>query len=99
VLSYLNGILTVNLNQSAFAKDFEATAQDHCVPKLFCTWSTWLKKCVGTGAFSDLSQADRNATCAHAGEDVDCPQMVLKDRKTTVPGCVGFSIKLPVWEA
>ena len=98
VLSYLNGILTVNLNQSDFAKDFEATAQDHCVPKLFCTWNTFLKKCVGTGAFSDLSQADRNATCAHAGEDVDCPQMVLKDRKTKVPGCVGFSIKLPVWD-
>src|SRR5262249_26326260 len=37
------------------------------------------------GGLGNLTQAERDETCSHAGEDVDCP----------TGGCVGFSVTLP----
>jgi hypothetical protein len=83
-----SAILTVKLNLTAYAADFQSKAKALCVPNTFCTYLGG--KCVGKttadkGVFSNLTDADRNLTCAHAGEDVDCP----------TGGCVGFRLTLP----
>jgi hypothetical protein len=80
------GILTVKLNLSAFANDFESAAKDLCLPESFCQFSDRDNKCVGKpGGLGNLTQAERNITCGRAGEDVDCPK----------GGCVGFRVTLP----
>jgi hypothetical protein len=54
------------------------------VPQLFCQPTA--SGCGGkAGGLGNLTQAERDITCGHAGEDIDCP----------TGGCVGFSIKLP----
>ncbi|MCI0737127.1 MAG: hypothetical protein L0Y50_12800, partial [Beijerinckiaceae bacterium] len=84
-----DGILTVTLNLKAFKPDYDSARIDHCVPKTFCAWNG--SKCVGKPdvypplTLAELTQAERNATCAYAGKDIDCP----------TGGCVGFSVTLP----
>jgi hypothetical protein len=79
------GILTVTLNLSAYADDFTTAAKALCAPQLFCQPTA--SGCGGkAGGLGNLTQAERNSTCSHAGEDVDCP----------TGGCVGFSVKLPM---
>jgi hypothetical protein len=82
------GILTVKLNLGIYADDFNTAKQNGCVPKSFCSWNG--SKCVGAPAdpglpFSNVNAADRDRACAHAGEDLQCPD----------GGCVGFSVTLP----
>jgi hypothetical protein len=80
------GILTVNLNLSAFHSDFDSARIDHCVPKTLCHWSAGEKNCKGnSNVFPELTQADRDTACSYAGKDIDCP----------TGGCVGFAITLP----
>jgi hypothetical protein len=46
----MTGILSVNLNLSAYAKNFADVAQAQCVPNKFCIWNaakTIGSKCVG----------------------------------------------------
>jgi hypothetical protein len=74
----------VTLNLSAFANDFTSAAKALCVPQLFCEPTA--SGCGGkAGGLGNLTQAERDITCGHAGEDIDCP----------TGGCVGFSVKLP----
>lgn len=101
--TYEDPILTVTLNQSAFTKQLKADREGQCVPKTFCKWNPssgdgqggCVAQTIPKGVFSNLSPADQNSVCAHAGEDIDCPSMLLHDGKTRVPGCVGFQITLP----
>src|SRR5262249_33588108 len=87
------GILTVTLNLSAYATDITNQAKAYCVPQLFCQPTAsgcGGKACLarlnsGCPGLGNLTQDERNSTCSHAGEDVDCP----------MGGCVGFSVTLP----
>jgi hypothetical protein len=84
VFNSATGILTVTLNLSAFANDFTSAVSALCVPQLFCQPTA--SGCGGkVGGLGNLTQAERDITCGHAGEDIDCP----------TGGCVGFSVKLP----
>src|SRR5262249_33815330 len=79
-----SGILTVTLNLGAYASDFTSAAKGLCAPGLFCQPTA--SGCGGkAGGLGNLTQAERDAICGHAGEDIDCP----------TGGCVGFSVTLP----
>lgn len=82
------GVLTVVVNQARLANDYVTAGASKCQPASMCTWNG--SKCTGvTNAFPELTQAEREATCSHAGEDIDCP----------TGGCVGFSFKMPAFTA
>jgi hypothetical protein len=79
---------------SAFANDFTSAAKALCVPQLFC--EPMASGCGGkAGGLGNLTQAERDATCGHAGEDVDCPTFLNPKTGKNEPGCVGFSVTLP----
>lgn len=80
------GILTVRMDMSGFAADFDAERAAKCQPPSFCRWSGSQCVCALDPAdpFYDECMADDSAICSWAGRDNDCP----------AGGCLGVSVTL-----
>ncbi len=80
------GMLTVQMDMSGFAADFDAERAAKCQPATFCSWNG--NQCVCALDPSDPlyaeCMADDSAICGWAGRDNDCP----------AGGCLGFSVTL-----